>query len=442
MNINYVNKNVYFNLSACMGAFKIEPSLCKFVSIINSTKGLKDATQQQRVATWLQEQNYDVDKVKDHLELAKLSKLQAIRERLKIARQYAKILELYVPDEYGDIKQTFNYVQLVELIKEVFQNHISDKKGDFFTKGIAVFVDKLKFFAKMESSRIFMFLARPQMMHRDRQVGTIYEIASQQLNVVKWTDDFTKEKIVSREISNIQHIHALADFEDFGLEWMQARPLAAFSVTQFYGFLGVKYGENLLEWAYHPHSNEERIAMCKSIMRGYDKILKLEYWQGDIKPDNIVVNGKEAVFIDWTGSRSLHQAATKFKNPKAATPFYMNSDILRTLDSIKKKYKKSGSKDDLKEQFTKSAKAMDFFSIGIVLFYVLVGSKPFHLVLDEEYDVNFPLTSYGIKKESMALLLEKKYSDAIIGTLTEMLAHLPEDRISPCEAITLWENIK
>ena len=442
MNVNGLNPSFRSSFHSCMGAFKMESSLCRFISIIMNTKAVKEASRVGKLATWLKGLSYDLNEVKDHLGLNKMSTLQAIKERLKIARIYASILNSYVPDEDGDIGQVFEYFQLVDLVKEVFKSHIGDQSGDLFKNGLTVFVNSFKFFAKVESCRVSMFLARPKLIHEERLVATIYEIASKQILAVKWTDVFTNKKIISREVSNIQSIHARGDFEDFDLEWMQACPLATFSLNQFYGFLGEKYGENLIYWSNDPHSNEERISMCKSIMKAYAKIRKLEYWHGDIKPDNIVVKGNEAVFIDWSGSRPFHEVKKPYKMPKSVTSIYVNLDIYKSLLAIQEQFKKSGPSDELKLQFNQLGESLDFFSLGITLFYVLVPIKPFHLVLNEECDINFPLTSEGIKRESMARLLERNYSDSVVGTIKDMLADLTDDRMTPTEAIAIWENVK
>lgn len=443
MNTINVN-NSFFHPSAIDRAFKNEPSLWKFISIIMAKKELKEAFQQKKIATWLREVNYDLDKAKDFLGKSK------IMERLNIARLYAKILAQYVPDEIGDINQDFNYLQLVSLIKKVFNNHLWQKtdnlfSDDLFTKGLKIVVSDLSFYAKVESGQIFMFLAKAKNYIGEGYygiVGKVYEIAMGQMRAVKWaTENPEANESINQEIVTLKKIHKLAETRNCSLEGIQDLPLATFSLNEFNAFLSPEYGVELQEWSKKTHSNEERISICKSIVRTFCEKCKLGYWHGDLKPENILMNGKGVVIIDWAGSLPFHEAVLKFKTP-TLSPFYTHFEDFKKRELIIEKFKLYGLTDDLKLEFLNLAYSMELFSLSIALFMTLVPVKPFFLVFEEDCDVHFPLTRYGIKEESMELLLKRKYSDEVVKTITKMLAHLPQDRYDTPEAIKIWKNIK
>lgn len=444
MNIVNRNQSIYFNINAYVSALKIEPALCKFASIILAKKEIKEACDQNRLVTWLNNEMTQVTDLYPLLGLTNQSLLNAIKEKINIARQYAKILERYVPDEKGNINQAFNYFQLVSVIKKVFKQHIQ-KNGDLFTIGFQVCIDAAKFFAKVESGQIFMFSAKNRLIGDGTfgLVGEVYEIALGQLMAVKWASDHPLAiDQINQEISVLRDIHLLADFMDSDVEEIQASPLATFSLKDFNGFLGLEYGVDLDTWNMGLHSNERRIAICKSLVQAYSKKLKLGYWHGDLKPENILMNGKGVVIIDWAGSIPFHEAVQMIKAPSSISAIYTDSLGLRKRDLIEEKYKASGLSDELKTDFLQTAESMELFSLAMVLFFILVPVRPFYLVVDEDYDVNFPLTCYGIKKESMDLLLEKKYSNEIVRTIEKMLAHQPEDRYLTEQVIEIWKTIK
>lgn len=263
---------------------------------------------------------------------------------------------------------------------------------------------------------------------------------SQQRLILKWANNPKTGEIISREVNNLRAIHARADYEGIDLDWMQDLPLATFKRDDFFAFIGVKYGKDLFSVMNVDLPNAQRARLCKMIVRAYAKTRELQFWNGDIKSDNIVYHGEKIVFIDWAGARSLYPQVEKFKRPLSRTPLYANPDLLHKMEAIIDEYKESGANDQLKEEFIQTAEALELFSVGVTLFNVLTCRWPFLLVYDFRYEANLPFPSGGFEKKSWDIFLKKKYDPAIVQTMKVMLD--PSDPITPTEAIAMWESIK
>jgi serine/threonine protein kinase len=273
-------------------------------------------------------------------------------------------------------------------------------------------------------------------------VDEVYEIAVGQLRAVKWASENPEaNESINQEIVTLKNIHKLAETKNCILEGIQDLPLATFSLNEFNAFLSPKYGKELQKWSKKTHSNEERIAICKSIIRVFCEKCKLGYWHGDLKPENILMSGNGVVIIDWAGSIPFHEAVLKLKTPTLSS-YYTHLLEFRNRELIIEQYDSLGLTDTLKLEFLKVAYSIELFSLSIALFITLVPVNPFYHIIDEDSEAHFPLTRYGIKEESMDLLLKRNYSDEVVKTITKMLAPLPQDRYNTPEAIRIWKNIK
>lgn len=442
--MNITNKNSCSDMQCYIGELEIEPILYKFVSLIHAKKELKVACNQNRLVTWLNNEMNRVNDIYPALGISESSDTHVIKERINIAKQYATILEQYVPDEKGDVKQKFNYFQLIAVIKKVFKNHI-EKNNGICSIGFEISVENQKFYAKVEAEQIFILFANPKIIGEGNfgYVAQIYEIGSQQLLAVK----FAKENPSAiehtyREISVLKNLHALANSNDLNLEGVQAAPLATFDLPGFHGYLGPKYGIDLIDWSMEDHSNEERIAMCRSIMRAFINMHKSGFWHGDIKPENILMGEDGVVIIDWDGSIPFHKAVEDFVYPKALTAKYINSSDLISLDSIIDECDDCGASEALRLKFLEMGNAMELFSLAMVFFVTLVPIHPFDMEWIKDYKAEFPLTRHGIPHDRMEFLLNKNYSDTIVQTIVKMLSHDPHERYLTQEAIAIWETIK
>lgn len=164
MNVSCINRTV---VGAYFRELTMEPSLRKFFSII-AADGLQEAYKKKSIVTWLNTLSYDPDTIKKYLVQGIGINLRTV---LKIARQYARILENYPPDQEGKIRQQFNYLTLVSLVKQVFEQHVDPKNLDISTKGVKITLGFWNFFAKVESGRLFMFHAKTRPISSNREVS-------------------------------------------------------------------------------------------------------------------------------------------------------------------------------------------------------------------------------------------------------------------------------
>lgn len=450
MNITSVNKNIYFNINSYMSAFRIEPNLYKFISIISAENEIKNACKKNRLVTWLhcnelKNRPYTMSEYRSvvftALGLNWQNSLRTFKERTDIAKQYARILDQYCPDEKGEINQSFNYYQLVSIIKNVFENHIW-KDQDLFSSGLEVFSEGQTFYAKVEVRQVFIFSAKCKDIGKGNfgRVGEIYEIASCQLLALKWArkNNPTACEHIVREISVLKDLQATADFEDCSLKGLQDPPLATLHLSGLNGFLGIRYGIDLHKWCRCDRSNESRLKMCKFIVKAYMAKEDLEIWHGDIKLENILMHDDEVVFIDWDGSIYFQQGARDLKYPRAMSTGYISLLDFDALDALIREGGVSGITDDLYIKYLESAKSLELFSLAIVLFCVLVSKEPFDMQRNEEYDEDFPFTNDGIRLECCRSLLERKYESDVVQTITKMLSHDPRDRYSIQHIKEFW----
>lgn len=216
-----------------LDSFKITPSIRKFISIISFKEKLKYDCQQGRLRATLNELE-----PRDPYGFLKINSLEKL-ETIRIAKLYARILEQYVPDDKGDILQSFNYVQLALVIKKVFKRHM-EKHPALFSTGLEVSVEGKTFYAKVEGRQVFILSASFTTLREGwfTEVLVAYEIASHRLLVIKKARLVDSAKpCIDREIKVLKNLHALADFDDFTMEGMQPLPLATFSLPYFHAFL-------------------------------------------------------------------------------------------------------------------------------------------------------------------------------------------------------------
>ncbi len=239
--------------------------------------------------------------------------------------------------------------------------------------------------------------------------------------------------LIKAEISNLKSIHEKASQSGLSLGGIQNKPHATFDISldgkRFIGFIGRRYGIDLYNWCDEPHSNAERILVCKRLMAVYKNILNLGYWHGDIKLDNALMTQKGLVIIDWAGSLSMQEVSNEFEMPNAKTRAFLDLEVYNEL------LKLEVSCDDL-DRFIQLAQSLELFSVAITMFNVLTNFSPFHC--DNE---GYSESAAGICHDSRKKFLERKYSQNVLKVIFKMLSADPKDRYTPLEAIEVWEKM-
>lgn len=350
---------------------------------------------------------------------------------------YSQILDQYKPDENEGVNSFFNYSELVSVIEMVSLNHIKET-ADLFSRGIEIVLGKKRFYAIVENNRPCIITMGPYLNKgKFGAVSEVYEIATSQILAFKQPfSEFTPYEQLAYEIDNLNLVHKIAEEKGLSVEGLQDPPIAVFKLHQLdgdiVGIVGPKYKMNLEEWVSQDHTNQERIALCKSVMKAYKNLLALKIWHGDLKPKNIMIHEQGVKFIDWAGAIPFEEAAEKMCTPRAKTYNYISTQDYKYLDVI------CGISDHKKE-FIRVAKAVDLFAISIVLFRILASCRPFTTKLTHNH--SFAYTKRGILPDSLGELVDRFYPHEIMMTLKKMLSHDFCDRLSPSKSIEFWEKI-
>lgn len=428
-----------------MGA--VDRKLYRFISIIDATEELKVKCEEKKVVSWLSSRLAQVgmetegecrDFIFPYLHLSSKSNPKKIQNRKKIALRYAKILAKYAPDRRGNINQQFSYYQLVWIIKTVFHEHIV-KNEALFLGGIKIGFPDCSFYAKVEGKQIYIIAGLNTVINMGAYgtVCEVYELATRRFFALKMAHGNQKSvELMKNEIFNLSVLHAKAGYEGLSVSGLQALPIATYDYhhdgEDLVGFIGRKYEIDLLDWLDGDHSNEERIATCKSLIAAYKNKMLLGYWHGDIKPENILMSNEGVVIIDWAGALSMQQAVEGFVIPHTWTKPYMGIQERRCLLALAKSKTRPFEKS---LKFIQMAQSADLFSLSLVLFMTLTSKKPFYFDGGRRPD-----TIKGFRPDSMDTLLQRHYNDIVVKTLIKMLAYDPAERYSPLEAIDIWER--
>lgn len=427
----------------------VDRLLMKFISIIHGVEDLHQCPKNKELK-WLNNKILESEiKFKDvsqydafifpYLHVSSNSSQNKINNRRKIALQYAKILELHEPKKSGWVNRGFSYYELVWTIKTVFKEHIL--KNVFLSSGgIKIgFLDKC-FYAKLENKKIYIFAGAGSLIAQGgfASVAKIYELTTKQFLAFKIANQDAKSiQLVQKEAANLKEMHAKAAFYDLSTKGLQVPPLVTIDCRvakgALVGFLSQIYGIELRKWCRGAHSNAVRLDMCKRLIESYKNKMKLGYWHGDIKIENILMEKEGAVMIDWAGSLPMQEAVETFMTPGSFTNYCINrcdeAILASLLHSNPRRFE-----DYVK--FIETAHSMDLFALSLVIFTTLTNRDPFYF--DEE---DYPETKTGIRQSSMDVLIKRRYSENVVNAIVKMLADNPIARYSSLDAIAIWENL-
>lgn len=437
--------------------------LYRFFSIISDLSVIQSLCLKKKIVTWLKDKYNEIEThSKDEsfvhkylfvgLQLNESASQKKIEKRQKIALVYARVLSQYNPKSDGELDHSFNYFELASVLKEVFNNHIHKNNPLFFT-GIKINCLNQTFYAKVERDKVCIFSNEVKEISKGDYgvVYRIYEISSRQFYALKLSKPAVENtskaissarkcmRYLSYEIMNLNQLHQLAKMlPNLSVEGVQAAPLFTLNLPSFCGFVGELYGDNLSVWTRGVHVNAERLAMCKLLMRAFENLIRLNYWHGDLKDRNVLVQECGCVIIDLAGVVSFQEAFDRRIIPRFYSYTHTNQDDYKFCeDYVLDKINDNEGESTLKEKFIALAYAWDLFSVSMILFQILSSVKPF-----KELNKNpWPITKDGICKDSMNMLKEKGYSQEVLQALTKMLNHNYTERLSVEEAIQLWEKI-
>lgn len=453
MQINYDRVCLVNQIPVNAAPIRIETKICRFALLIQSKKEIKEHCEKKTLERWMISKNEELKfkNISDYhgfifpaLKLTQTDSLFNIQSRTDTARRYANILDRYVPEGDGNIYHSFNYLQLVRVIKKVFKRHISNHQA-LFTRGIHISVKNESFYAKVEGLRICVFHDAAEMTLGKGAYGTVkavYEIVSCTVLALKYAESQEGKDQLVQEVRNLYALHRRAQEEKKSLEGLQSTPLSTFNITdgletKLVGYLSLKYDMDLFVWIRGARSKSDRIHVCKRILKAYEKKAALGYWHGDLKPSNILIDekSKDVVIVDWAGSLTFKDAAIRRQYPGIKTDIYMNVTDRNRISKICANF----PYDEVSaEEFIKAANDLELFSLGIVLYMTLVGDYPFSCYNDENHRV-FPDSLGGVFFEP---LIYWQYSEDIQITLLKMLAHHEKDRYSLQQVIAIWEKIR
>lgn len=445
--------NIALPLLANEHSAKTEKKLFKLISTFSSLDLIQKLSSEHQLITGLKQRraslkldlNTDTYKnlVYPKLGITSDTGQDSIEKKESIALQYAQILKKYKPDDSGKLHELFNYFELVSVIKQVFKQHLRGG-GKIFYTGIPILIETNLFYAKVNAGQIYIISGTGKQIGQGTTgtVCSVYEIATSQFLALKIAHKNNAESLndIQTEITNLKKIQKQMSLRVTKFEGIQSSILADFNLPKndLVGYLGPQYKIDLIDWIDNNSATpQERIVLCKRLMRVFKNIDELGFWHGDIKPDNIMLNDNQPIVIDWTGALAFKEAATKLIKPKLTTSQYLNKiDILALNFMIaQKKLLTITSKDEVEKfrnDYIKTAKSLELFSISLTLFMTLTSESPF----DDGSII--PQSERGMNKSP---LIKMNYSDDIIQILTKMLAHQPSDRYLINEAFNAWENI-
>ncbi len=427
-----------------------EKKIYKFISTLSSLDIISRLCKENNLITGLKNKRiqfkseFEINKYKNvvypKLGITTFTSLNDISKKESTALYYAEILKKYKPDNSGYVHEFFNYFELVSVINIVFAEHVKGQNKIFFT-GIAVSIENKIFYAKVQQGKIHIIpdMVNPIGSGSIGIVCRVHEIATNQSLAFKIASSTRRNHTLSiqLEIANLKNIHKNLSNRIKQFEGIQDPVIADFELPEnkIIGFLGTLYEIKLVDWINDPTvTPTQRISCCKIFIKTYMALIHLDLWHGDIKTENIMLKNNRPILIDWAGLLKYADAAQDYTRPGFYTRQYLSPSDFTKLIAMQSK------KDALlKTEYILTAKRLELFAIGVVLYEILTTKYPF--VQEEHYpELKFtmPLTRKGIQIKP---LHEKKYSNDIIHILKKMLAHDPENRFTPEETWTAWENI-
>lgn len=428
---NYINECV----------INVEPSLHKFIFIINSSSIVEQVCKEHKIVPWLDQIERELESkntaeynelIFSVLQLNASSSLKKIEKKQQIARIYADILVQYIPNSKGELNQTFKYFDLVNAVKTTFRQHL-DKSKDLFSIGIQVGSGFKGFYSKVEGDRvcILSILSEPAIASGGHgSVRKVFEITTRQFYAFKISMNTAEDRgYILKEIDNLKMLHSL---EGGSVEGLQPPPYWTLNMPFLTGFIGPLYEVDLSVWYTGAHEKSKRLKMAKSLMSAFKNKMDRGLWHGDLKDKNVLAKGEECVIIDWAGVITFEESLRQVKLPL----FYCYSHI----------YKNDYERLDMHmrfrfvdlDEFTALAYASDLFSVAIILFQILGGEKPFEELCTM---TPWPLVEKGIRPYAMQKLKEKGYQDPVVNAVTKMLNINYRERYSSQQAIALWDKI-
>lgn len=425
----------------------VDSAVYKFFCIISSTYMIPSLCYEGRVITWLKDVDAFVEeKLKNTSEVRAFifsvfkvdpsTNRNAFEIRQNISLIYARILNQYKPQSNGYISPYFNYYELVVAVEMVYRNHI-EQNAFMFTTGLELFISDKLFCAKVQGDKICIFssIVSPISEGGHGVVQRVYNIANQQCMALKNSKkDGADMQGMFHEICNLEKMQASFS----SCEGLQLAPYMTMMTPNYYGYLDKEYSLNLKFWINGPRINDQRINMCKSFMQGYKSKTALDFWHGDLKEENILIDDEgKSVIIDWAGAISFQEAWEKKKVPTFYAKHHTNPKDINLLDNILKNLKAGVSYPGQYEEFMQIAHAMELFTAGMVMFKILTSVNPFEINEKDELQG----IEKGIIPSAKQILEERQYGDDVVEAITKMLSDDYRDRYNDQEAIAIWEKI-
>lgn len=444
-----IQTSLYNHFQIPLEPIKIEPKISKFVALIQSKKEIKECCKTKNLVTWLNNKDAelkfaDVDEyhrfISPALELASLNDPLAAQIRMKTAMRYANILGRYFPEEDGHLPNlAFNYVQLVKVVKKVFYHHIQSNSS-LFVNGIRLNIKNESFLAIV--ARSVTYIVHEKALSQLGKGGkgiviAVYELAADKILALKYSENSKDRENLKREFDNLNILHERANMLNLSVEGLQENPFAYFDIqdglVKLVGCLETRYEICLFEWMLKDHRNAERIAMCKRLVRAYKNKVELGYWHGDIKPENVLIDGNKLAIIDWDGAILFEDIKQAKKKPLTSTKYYLNLEDKRCVEDVMScRYNTSS----LQQQLMDAGAASELFSLGMVLYMILTSKAPF------KEKSEYPDTQRGISPEGMTALTNRYYSQAIQDLIVRMLSHYPANRLTTTDVLDFWDGIQ
>lgn len=441
--------NIDLDLKPSPLPFKSEKTIFKFISTLYSLKAIKTLSSKNQLVPGLKERRAKlISKLNNEtyqkivypkLGIKSTTDEDTIANKQAITLRYAKILKQYKPDNSGGLLADLNYFKLVKIIREVFKEHLRGN-GDIAQAGIAISVKRIRIYAKVDAENVYMLIKTGTFLGQGSSgtVDRIFEIATKQFLALKSAHlhNPSSAAALRLEIANLKKIHQLINSSSIKFDGMQDPIVVDFDLPKknLVSYLSSEYDIDLITWlGISPLSNLERITICKTLMQYFTAMDKLDIWHGDIKPDNIMRKNNHLVIIDWTGALLYREAAEQFSFPLFYTRFYCNR-----IDFLNLQFLRNKQDHGLSNEFIRSAKSLELFTIAITLYMVLTSKMPFKEQYEPDLGFVLPQTNAGM---NMLNLTNKNYNPEIISLMEKMLAHDPADRYLIEEAAIAWEKV-